>query len=319
MRVRMRTQGIALAGFYTSMSDLINPDSKSIYITATPGAKTNFTRIEPSLGINYRVLPNLAVYANYSKTYQNETDLAYGAYLQSIKINPADIPITKAVDYEAGMRFYDASFNAGINYYHDYLTNLLNGVSGSITQFNASGYNLGNAIYQGVNVYAKWRPDWHLSFYGSANVQHSYYTEDHNNSGVSFNGLRLAGIPHYSFNLSVAYKFRVADGILEPRLTDQYSGAQTLYDNVTGGPTKQSINAYNLVNVSASYKSFVFNHLIPGIRYTNFTFGLYNLLNRKYESDIYLATGGYDPTEKPSLFAYAGAPLQIFGGVTVKF
>ncbi|MEL5848588.1 MAG: TonB-dependent receptor [Candidatus Igneacidithiobacillus chanchocoensis] len=313
------TPGLALAGFYTSMSDLINPNTSAAYLTATPGAKTNFTRLEPSLGINYKVINNVSLYANYSETYQNETDLAYGAYLQKIKINPADIPITKAQDYEVGVRYHNQHLNAGVNYYHDYLTNLLNGVSGSITQFNASGYNLGNAVYQGVNVFVKWKPVWKLYVYGSANVQHSYYTSDYNNSGQSFNGLRLAGIPHYSFNASVSYKFVVPGGIFEPTLTDQYSGGQTLYDNVTGGPTDQTINAYNLVNLSANYETTDFNRLIPGVKETSFTFGLYNLLNRKYESDIYLATGGYDPAEQPSLFAYAGAPLQIFGGISVKF
>lgn len=313
------TPGLALAGFYTSMSDLENPDTKAHYLTATPGAKTNFTRLEPSVGINYKVTNNVSAYANYSTTYQNETDLAYGAYLQNIKINAADIPITKAEDYEIGLRYHDKALNAGVNYYHDYLTNVLNGVSGSITQFNASGYNLGNAVYQGVNAYLKWKPIWQLYLYGSANVQHSYYTSDHNNSGVSFNGRRLAGIPHYSFNVSVSYKIRVPGGLIEPTLTDQYSGGQTLYDNVSGGPTNQTVDAYNLVNLSTSYKTVALNHLIPGVKETSFTFGIYNLLNRKYQSAIYLATGGYDPTEQPSLFAYAGAPLQVFGGINVKF
>ncbi len=314
------TPGLALAGFYTSMADLTNPDTTAAYLTATPGAKTNFSRLEPSVGINYRLTHNVTAYANYSETYQNETDLAYGAYLQFIKINSADIPITKAVDYEVGLRYHNHVLNAGINYYHDYLTNLLNGVSsGSITQFNASGYNLGNAIYQGVNAFVKWHPVWQLYLYGSANIQHSYYKSDYSNSGISFNGLRLSGIPAYSFNVSMSYKIPMPGGLLEPTLTDQYSGAQGLYNNVTGGPTSQMINSYNLVNLSASYKTLAFNRLIPGVRETSFTFGLYNLLNRKYESDIYLATGGYDPTEQPSLFAYAGAPLQVFGGVSVKF
>jgi iron complex outermembrane receptor protein len=88
---------------------------------------------------------------------------------------------------------------------------------------------------------------------------------------------------------------------------------------MAGGPTNQTINAYNIVNLSASYKTFALNHIIPGVKETDFNFGVYNLLNRKYESDIYLATGGYNPQEEPSLFAYAGAPLQVFGGLTVKF
>jgi len=313
------TPGVALASFYTSMSDLVDPDTTAKYLTATSGAKTSFTRVEPSLGINYKLLNDMSVYANYSETYQNETDLAYGAYLQNIKINQSDIPITKAVDYEVGARFHNNVTNIGINYYHDYLTNLLNGVSGSVTQFNASGYNLGNAVYQGVNVYAKWKPIWQLYLYGSANIQHSYYTEDHNNTGTSFNGLRLSGIPHYSFNLSISYKIRVPGGIVEPVLTDQYSGGQTLYNNVTGGPTNQTVNPYNIVNLSASYKTVLFNNFVPGLKETEFNVGVYNLLNRQYESDIYLATGGYNPKEQPSLFAYAGAPLQVFGGITMKF
>ena len=115
------------------------------------------------------------------------------------------------------------------------------------------------------------------------------------------------------------YKIRVPDGIIEPRLTDQYSGGQTLYNNVAGGPTNQTINAYNLVNLSANYQTVALDHLIPGLKETDFSFGIYNLLNRRYESDIYLATGGYAPQEQPSLFAYAGAPLQVFGGVSMKF
>ncbi|MHB1281028.1 MAG: TonB-dependent receptor [Acidithiobacillus sp.] len=313
------TPGLADVNYATTMADLPNANLSGAYLTATPGAQTNFTRLEPSIGINYKILSDLSAYANYSTTYQNETDLAYGAYLQNIKVNTSAIPLTKAVDYEAGFRYYKKNISLYINYYHDYLTNLLNGVSGSLTQLNASGYNLGNALYQGVNISAKWKPIGQLYLYGSANVEHSYYTNDYNNTGVSFNGLDLTGIPHYSFTLSASYRIPLYDGVLTPRITDQYSGGQTLYNGITGGPTDQVMNNYNLVNISITYRTTLLNRVIPGVKEAVFNFGLYNLLNRKYESDIYLTTGGYQPGEQASLFAYPGAPLQVFGGVSLKF
>ncbi len=313
------TPGIAEASFNTTMSNLAAPSTASlINNTLTTSASTSFMKPETSVGINYKITHNFAFYGNYATTYQNATDLAYGAYLPSINIESDKIKLTKNTDYEAGFRYLTKTIAVNVNYYHDYLTNLLNGVFGSgLGSFNDTGFSLGNAVYNGVNIAASWHPTWYLHLFGSANIQHSYYLKDFSSSGVSFSGYSLSGIPRYSFTAGASYKFMVPGGALIPRIADHFYAAQTLFDNVTGGPTNLSTSPYNLLNISLSYKTSLLNHIIPGVKSALFSLSGYNILNRKYESSEEIDTGYEAPT--PVIFAYPGAPAQVFFSANLNF
>ncbi len=314
------TPGVAAASFNTTMANLGAPSTPSlINNTLTPSASTTFARLEPSVGINYRITRHIAFYGNYAMTYQNPTDLAYGAYLPSIAIqSDKKIQLTKNEDYEAGLRYLSKTLNLNLNYYHDFLTNLLNGVFGSgLGSFNDTGFSLGNAVYNGVNIAASWQPFYNVHVFGSANIQHSYYTKDFNSGGVSFAGYSLSGIPKYSFTVGASYKLMVPGGALIPRIVDHYYAAQTLFDNVTGGPTYLSTVPYNLLNLSLSYKTYLLNRLLPGVKGAIFTLSGYNVLGRQYESAEEISTGYQAPT--PVIFAYPGAPAQVFFSAALKF
>jgi Outer membrane receptor proteins, mostly Fe transport len=313
------TPGISLATFNTSMVNLGAPSTKTlINNTLTRDTSTSFTKPEPSVGINYHITHHIALYGNYAVTYQNATDLAYGAYLPSINILSNKIKLTKNTDYEAGIRYLAKGLSININYYHDYLTNLLNGVFGSgLGSFNDTGFSLGNAIYNGVNLAASWRPIYNAHLFGTLNVQHSYYTKDYNSSGQSFSGYSLSGIPDYSMTVGASYKIVLPGGILIPRIVDHYYAAQTLFDNVTGGPTRIKTAPYNLLNLSLSYRTDILNQWIPDIKDASFSLSGYNILGRNYESSEEISRGYKAPT--PVIFAYPGSGSQVFFTAHLRF
>lgn len=313
------TPGLAEATFNTSMANLGSPSTATqINNTLTTASSTSFTKLEPSVGINYRLTHHIALYGNYAVTYQNATDLAYGAYLPTIDISSDKIKLTKNTDYEGGVRYLRKDVDVNLNYYHDYLTNLLNGVFGSgLGSFNDTGFSLGNAVYNGVNLAVSWRPIYAVHLFGAANVQHTYYTKDLSSGGQSFSGYSLSGIPDYSMTVGASYKWMVPGGILIPRVVDHYYAAQTLFDNVTGGPTRLKTNPYNLLNVSLSYRTDMLNHVIPDVKMATFTLSGYNILGRKYESAEEIATGYKAPT--PVIFAYPGSPAQVFVSANLRF
>jgi len=313
------TPGISDAVFNTSMANLGAPTTARLENnTRTRAAATSFSRLEPFVGVNYRLFNHLALYANYAETYQNPTDLAYGAYLPTIKIYSDKIELTKNTDYEAGVRYLTKKIAIDVNYYHDFMTNLLNGVFGSgLGSFNDTGFSLGNAVYNGVNIAFSWHPRYFIHLFASANIQHSYYTKDFNSAGQSFSGYSLSGIPDYSTTIGASYKWIVPGGILIPRVVDHYYGAQTLFDNLTGGPTRMKVDSYNLLNLSLSYRTDLLNRAIPGVKMATFTLSGYNVLGRKYESSEEIDDGYKAPT--PVIFAYPGSPAQIFFSANLRF
>ena len=87
--------------------------------------------------------------------------------------------------------------------------------------------------------------------------------------------------------------------------------------NVTGGPTHLSTVPYNLLNLSLSYKTYLLNRVLPGVKGAILTLSGYNILGRQYESAEGISTGYQAPT--PVIFAYAGAPAQVFFSAALKF
>jgi TonB dependent receptor. len=91
---------------------------------------------------------------------------------------------------------------------------------------------------------------------------------------------------------------------------DHYYAAQTLFDNVTGGPASLKTAPYNLLNLSLSYRTDILNQWIPDIKDASFSLSGYNILGRNYESSEEIDTGYKAPT--PVIFAYPGSGSQVF-------
>ena len=317
------TPGVGYAAYQTTVSNLFPPTGSSqangvINDTLSPGSNTSFGGVEPSLGANLKLINGLHWYGNVAYTNENPNGEAYGDYYETI-INPNNIGLTHNLDFESGFRYHKNRLFVNVNYYHDQVDNQIYGLYAQGTSFAPTGYDLANSLYQGVNFQLKWNPLYNVMLYSSANFQHSYYTSLMTSSGNSFSGNMLPGIPFHIFSFGATYFHALMNGVLTVHVDDHYIGSGGMANSITGDVTLRT-SPYNLLNATASYKTPILNSLFKSVKYTTFKFGAYNLLNRHYNVNESVGSGVNTPgLPSTAVFGYQGAPLTLFGSMTIKF
>lgn len=317
------TPGFAYAAYQTSDANLLPPTGSPLLHgvmngTFDSGVETSFGGFEPSLGVNYQVIKHLYLYGYGARTNANPENESYGNEY-TFYIDPSKIKLVNNTDFELGVKYHTKDVFASVNYYHDQVNNIVKGLYANGTALFPTGYKLGNALYQGVNLQVSWEPIYWLNLYASANIQHPYYTKLLTSSGSSFSGNILSGIPLRSFLLGVSYKNEVGPGVFTANLDDRYVGAAGMSNPVTGDVTLRT-NPYNLVNLTLGYKTTIFDNYIPLLKYVGLRFGIYNLLNRKYNESESIGSGINEPNlPSNAVFGTQGAPRTLYGTVSLKF
>ena len=317
------TPGVAYAAYQTTDANLLPPTGSpllpgKINGTYDSGVFTSFGGFEPSLGVNFQALKHLYVYGYAARTNANPENESYGNEY-TFYVDPQKIKLVNNTDFEIGIKYKRKDIFASVNYFHDQVINMVEGIYANGTALFPTGYKLGNALYQGVNFQISWTPVYWLNVYASANVQHPYYTKLETNSGGNFSGNILSGVPLRTFLVGLSYKKIVGSGVASVNLDDHYIGAAGMANPITGDVTLRT-NPYNLVNLTLGYKTTIFDKYIPALKYMGFQLGLYNLLDRKYNESESIGSGINEPgLPANAVFGTQGAPRTIFGTVTMKF
>ncbi len=317
------TPGIAYAAYQTTLANLFPPTGSPLANgvtndTLNQGLYTNFGGVEPSLGVNWRVINGVHLYGNVAYTNENPNGEAYGDYYE-IYINPNNIGLTKNLDFESGVRYNNHNWFVNLNYYHDQVNNQIYGLYGQGTNFAPTGYEYANSLYQGVNLQIHWTPMYNLMVYATANIQHSYYTSLQTSNNQSFAGNLIPSIPSHLFYLGVSYSHLLLGGLAKVNLDDRYVGAAGMANPITGDVTLKT-QPYNVVNLSLSYKTPGVRRLIPFARYATFRLGIFNLLGRNYNSNESIGSGEIEPgLPSNAVFGNQGTPRTVFGSLALKF
>ncbi len=317
------TPGIAYAAYQITVSNLFPPTGSpmangTINGTFDPGWYLNYGGAEPSLGVNYEPLKNVHLYGNISYTNSAPGNEALGNEDTSY-LDPEKIGLTHDLAYEIGLRYVTRRVFMDAYYYHDHVSNIIEGLYAAGTNIAPTGYQLGNANYQGIDFQINWNPVYYLSLYGSANIQRPYYTKLVTSNGGSFAGNLVGGVPLHSFVAGITYRHIVPGGLFEISTDDHYVGAAAISNPITGDNTLRS-SGYNILNLSTSYKTTILNSMVKGMRYTMFMLGVYNLLNRHYNESESIGSGINTPgLPSSAVFGIQGAPITVFGSVSVKF
>ena len=134
--------------------------------------------------------------------------------------------------------------------------------------------------------------------------------------GVNYNDYNVPFVPKTMFNAGGQYVIPAGDNAYLIKLWDTYTGSQYLVNSHTGGPSNQTMDSYNILNGSFGFKTKEFNNFIPGLKSTNITFSVFNLLGKKYISSEHTML---IPGNAPITYFYPGAPREIFLSASMKF
>ena len=318
------TPGLSLVQYRTrtfnnGSADFPNVPAGATNQTSTPNVSKTFTKLEPSIDVRYLASKNVAVYGNYSITYQNPTDNAFGAYVTT-PIDLSTLQPVRSADGELGIKFLYPDFGVlgrvslNANYFATKLDHET--ISTYLTNINDIIFASASAKLHGFTVEASSRPasDWH--FYTNLTYLKAYYTSFiPAGSPINYGGYPISNSPKLTATLGAVYKFRLSGLRYKVGAQDQYVGSRYLFSNIVGGPTTQTMPSYNIINANLSTTL-----RLSSSQSVSLAVGIENLLNTKYDPTAYITSGGYfGGNSAGSVLVDPGAPRQYYVSGTWHF
>ena len=297
-----------------------------------PDASKNFLKLSPSVGAQYRVIDWFMLHGNYAITYANPTDSAFGANLPTKGVDIALLKAVKSDNKEFGFLVtkcpaaFMGSCSLDATYFHDKLSNV-NVVTQVAQQSTPASIALASSVYNGVSVNFDDAPGRHLQIHGNGIIQHDYFLSYvPSGSSLNYGSYPISNSPKYTTNLGVttyaetnSKAFQVTPGVWW-----QYVGQRYLFSNLVAAPTTQSVPGYGVVNFNMDGTlnglGHVFHNAPSRMSETpvQLSFGVENLLNKKYNPTAYITSGGYFGT---SFGGYTlvdpGAPREFIVSVNI--
>jgi iron complex outermembrane receptor protein len=347
------TSVFPLATQYNPCGDLsqINPDPNCSAATPTaypvvnpsPTAHTSFFRGEPFIGANWRVLPWLAVYANWGWTYRYpENGGGTGPY---VTIAAGSVRLEKGTDTIAGVKIHKRRWGPVTDMELDMSYSHLDFANETIPSALAAGGALlafGSSNYDSANIFGDASPV--HNFYVFANIGivsakfTSYINGNTNPDGslTIYHNVPVPYTPTANMSFGMYYLLHAGSVLVEPRLTYLRTGSQYAFDNnqnitasgvipdsylgingntVNTGDT--NIPGYGLLNFSTSFDFPT--TWIDGIQDLKATFEVDNLADKKYNSFEYITSGGLYNSPGGPVIAFPGAPRTWYVTLTASF
>lgn len=287
-----------------------------------PHTTKDFTRVEPSLGLTFDILPWLTAYGNTAVTYQNPT----GGNFNKGQADLTALKPVKSQDYEIGLRAVRPGLLGfghslmDVNYFRDHISDQTIPVSlASNPAVTTFGY--GSATLQGVNAEIStdlgfpWRV-FANGEYLDANWDSFLSTTTNSN----YNGFPVSNSPVLTGNFGVRYRRLVGDTLVSGTLYDQYVGRRYLFSNLDGAPTKRRITPYNILNLTLTADIPIVTGYVPAFRTAKLSFFATNLLGRRYNSTEYISSGGYfGGNSTGAVLANPGPPRAFYGSLSITF
>lgn len=318
------TPGVAMVQYRTrtfdnAASDFPNVPANATNLTSTPNVFKRFTEMEPSLGARYLINRNTALYGNYSITYQNPTDNAFGAYV-STPIDLGTLQTVRSADGELGVKFLAphlgllGRFSLNADYFQTKIDHET--ISTYLTNINEIKFAFASAKLHGVTVEASARPGYQWHLYSSLTYLRSHYLSFiPAGSSTNYAGYPISNSPKLTATFGAVYKFGLSG--LRYRLAgqDQYIGARYLFSNITGAPTYQTMPSYNVMNATLSTRLG-----LGSAGSLSLQVGVDNVFNTEYDPTAYITSGGYfGGNSAGAILVDPSAPRQYYFSGTWHF
>jgi iron complex outermembrane receptor protein len=292
-------------------------------VTSTPGNITvqdancasslGRSGYEPSLDVAIQPTAWLSVYGGFQEQLKSPQLGGGGGPFQAV--DPATYHLARAQYTQAGVKAHFAQVGpaanvlAGAAYFH------LNYGDQELDVGLANGYALAaiaSSSYNGVNAFVDADATSALHVFMNATVERAKYISYNNLNGAVFSGLQVPYVPQSALNLGAYYTITALNEnvVIQPRIWYQYTGSQTVFDNLASRPSATAMPNFGTLNLGAN---------IP-IRWFNLRLTALNITNRKYNQYEYISSGGYFGTASGGyLLAYPGAPFTFYTTLSAHF
>jgi len=280
--------------------------------------QVQYTFFNPKAGLLWRLHEGGRAYASFAVANRepNRNDLE--------ETTPTSRPSSeRLIDYELGYERHTGRFSAGINgYYMDYtdqlvLTGELNDVGAALRTNVASSYRAGVELMFAAQLakHLQWRANATLSSNKVRNFDE--FVDDWDNGGQAENRYAesdLAFSPTVIAGSELSYRIldKPKQGSAELTLVTKYVGRQYL-DN--SGSTDRMLDAYVVNDLRANVALLT----CKGTKSINFNLTVRNLFSELYESNGWVYSYVLDGRRQEIVGLFPQAPLNILGGVTVRF
>jgi outer membrane receptor protein involved in Fe transport len=286
--------------------------------------------IAPTLGVNYKVTDQFAVYAAFGENIKFPDITAYynGIPGTTAATPPAIPPVTvqpeHVNDYELGLRYQQDGLSGSLAFYREDFTHTF------IDAFNPSTYltvvsNGGGSRYQGVELQVLddfGAQPWGdlkatVSFaYNEANFtstfQSDYVGGSNSNADVTVTkGEPLADVPNILFSAGLDWTY---EG-WRLDLAGRYVGSQYTDNTSSGTPSNTKIAGYAVIDIGVS-KLIQFHGLDGRPSSIKLSLNVNNLLNQYYYNQAYTQQ---DYNNNNYLLASPGAPRSVIGAIEMAF
>ncbi|WP_291328771.1 TonB-dependent receptor [Desulfovibrio sp. UCD-KL4C] len=238
----------------------------------------------PKAAVGWHINDNIMPYFSVSRGYRG------GGFNLSQSAGKAYDP-EYTWNYEAGVKttWLDKTLKLNLAAFYIDWTDI-QVLQPSFPEFSIN--NGGNAVSEGFEIDAAWRPIESLELFANAGYTHAYFTKYSDASG-DYSNKNVTNVPEYTASTGATYRF--LDHFM---VSADYTAVGPLYYD-TENTVRQSM--YNLVNAKIGYESEYFEAYIWGK----------NLLDEKYSTRAFDMGGEW--------YARAGDPLTVGTTLTCKF
>lgn len=288
--------------------------------------QVGYTFFNPKAGVLWRVHDGGRAYASFAVANRepNRNDLE--------ETTPLSRPQSeRLLDYELGYERRSGRFSAGVNaYYMDYtdqlvLTGELNDVGAALRTNVADSYRAGVELMFAVQPVKRltWRANATLSSNKVRNF--TEYVDDYQNNdegeaewigqvAVAHGNRGLPFSPSVIAGSELGYRFwnKSGRGSADLTLVTKYVGDQYL-DN--SGSRDRMLDAYVVNDLRANVT--LLN--LKGMRSVDFNLTVRNLFSELYESNGWVYSYYLDGHRTQDIGLFPQAPLNVLGGVTVRW
>ncbi len=278
---------------------------------ATAGSLESKDLFLPQIGVNYRPIDQVELFASYAENMRAFTTTPFitsPTQFETLKENGLKPETSRT--YEAGVRLHLPRFEGSLVGYHVRFKNRLFAVSpcSAIQSCSSVLNNVGSVTTNGLEVTGEYRLTHAISFYGSYAYTHAEYDDDvYNGAGelvAASAGKAVVDQPRHLINGEISYD----DGTFLGNVHVNYQSKRyATYEN------DLSFAGRALVDVTLGYRF----HSDDALDGTEIQLNVTNVTDKKYVATIG-ETGGYLTSYSTGDYQYflVGAPRQWF--VTLK-
>jgi iron complex outermembrane receptor protein len=331
---------------YNPCGDLsqINPDPNCLQVNPSPSAHKQWLRSEPSIGLNWRALPWLALYGSYAQSYRYpENGGGTGPY---VVIPAQNVHLEKGADTIVGVKLRKRRWGPVTDMALDLSYSHLDFTNETIPTALASGGSLlafASSTYDGVNIFGDASPFHDFYVFGNVGIVSATFKNyvngatDANGNTIVYHDVPVPYTPTANMSFGMYYLLHAGEAVITPRLTYVRTGPQYAFDNNNNmtasgvfnsdsftdpnGNTIQTGNtniaSYGILNFSASVDFPT--GWTQGVQDLKASFELDNLANKRYDSFEYITSGGLYNTGTGATLAFPGAPRTWYVTLTASF